>query len=102
MQQIVNITSARNNLSRLVAQVAKTQQPVVIVRDSMPEAVLMSYDRVLTTSQKQDRLWNLRWDQLMRAGRRFGTQWAKKHGVNLKIMTEEKRYDLVKNAARGH
>ncbi len=45
MQQIINITHARNNLSSLVKQVVKTKESVVIVQDSTPSVVIVPYEK---------------------------------------------------------
>ncbi|MEK7127212.1 MAG: type II toxin-antitoxin system Phd/YefM family antitoxin [Patescibacteria group bacterium] len=95
MQQIVSITDARNNLSQLVDQVNSNSQPVVIVRDSKPEAAIVSYAQLSIQTQKDDELWNLKWDKLIKAGKKAGQTWAKDNGVDLKTMTEEKLYDLI-------
>ncbi|MBI2310160.1 type II toxin-antitoxin system Phd/YefM family antitoxin [Candidatus Collierbacteria bacterium] len=98
MQQIVSITDARNNLSRLVADVSQQDTSVVIVRDSVPEAVLLSYRRILETEQAKEKMWRLRFDRMMAAGKKVGRRWAKKRGINLDKLTEEKAYELVEKA----
>lgn len=44
MLQIINISEARNNLSKLVKKVKETQEPIVIVQDSDPAAVIYPYN----------------------------------------------------------
>lgn len=44
MLQITTISKARNNLSNLVRSVRKTKQPVVILQDSVPSAILYPYE----------------------------------------------------------
>lgn len=43
MLQIINISQARNNLARLVAQVMQTGKSVVIVQDSNPAVIVSPY-----------------------------------------------------------
>lgn len=94
MQQMVNITQARNGLSDLVSQVAATLNPVVIVRDSKPEAVLVPYSTVL----REQELWRQKWEELLAAGKKVGKSWAKKRKINTERLSEEELYDLVKQA----
>lgn len=98
MQQIVSITDARNNLSRLVADVSKRDTSVVIVRDSVPEAVLMPYSRILKNDREKEKVWRLRFDRMMATGKKIGRQWAKKHGIDPDKLTEEEVYVLVEKA----
>jgi prevent-host-death family protein len=98
MQQIVSITDARNNLSRLVADVSKQDTSVVIVRDSVPEAVLMPYSRILKSEQAKEKMWELRFDRMMAEGKNAGRRWAKKRGISLDKLTEEEVYELVEKA----
>ncbi len=98
MQQILSITEVRKKLSRLVADVAENDTTVVIVRDSMPEAVLLPYKRVFKQEEERETLWKLRFDRLLAQGKKVGAAWAKKRRLNLKALTEEELYDLVKKA----
>ena len=50
MVQIISISKARNNFSDLITQVAETKQPVIIVRESAPVAILHPYEE--TQNQK--------------------------------------------------
>ncbi len=97
MQQILNITQVRNSLSEVVGGVARTKKPVVIIRDSMPEAVLVSYDTFLKDAGDEERLWSMRFDHVLASGKRAFTQWAKKRGLDPKKMTEEEAYGLIAN-----
>ncbi|MEK7111167.1 MAG: type II toxin-antitoxin system Phd/YefM family antitoxin [Patescibacteria group bacterium] len=98
MQQIVNITAARQQLSQLVAAAAQQGTEVIIVRDSIPEAVLMPYSRILKQEKDKDILWSLRFDRLLARGKQAGKLWAKKNKINLKTISEDKLYDLVEKA----
>lgn len=98
MQQIINITNARNNLSQLISEVAAKETEVVIIRDSIPEAVLLPYSRFSRIVAEKEDAWKLRFGRLMEAGRRTGRQWARKRGLKLEKLTESSLYDLVKKA----
>lgn len=90
MQQIVSISDARKNLSQLVAQVSGQDLTVVIVRDSLPEAVLVPYQRVWDEEKIQNVLWTQKWNELLNAGKKRGEKWTNKK------LTEQQAYALVK------
>lgn len=92
MQQIVSISDARKNLSQLVAQVSGQDMTVVIVRDSLPEAVLVPYQRVWDEEKIQNVLWTQKWNELLNTGKRRGEKWTNKK------LTEQQAYALVKQA----
>ena len=94
MRQIVSITQARNNLSDLVSQVSQTLNPVVIVRDSQPEAALVPYSQI----QQADAQWKQKWEELLVAGKKAGKAWSVANKVNTDQLSEEEVYDLVKQA----
>lgn len=98
MQQILNITQVRNTLSDVVGEVARTKNSVVIVRDSMPEAVIVPYVTFLKDARDEERLWSLRFDRVLANGKRAFAGWAKKQGVHTKKMTEEAAYELIANS----
>lgn len=96
MQQIMNITDVRKNLSSIVAEIGASDSSVVIVRDSKPEAVLFPYGKMFEEIKKREDLWEFRFERLLKAGKKVGLDWAKKRGVNLRKMSEEEKYALVK------
>lgn len=95
MQQIISITDARNNLSRLVQEVASQDKTVVIVRDSFPEAALVPYKKILVAEEKKEKLLKTAWTKLLKEGRKAGKAWAKKNNIDLKKMSESELYDLI-------
>lgn len=98
MQQIISITDARKQLSQLVAATAQQGTEVIIVRDSVPEAVLMPYSQILKQESERNKLWGLRFDRLLARGKQAGKLWAKKNKINLKSVSEDKLYELVEKA----
>ncbi len=98
MQQIINITQARNNLSKIVSSVASKRKKVVIVRDSLPEVVLIPYRDYLVGEEKKEKMWKLRFEQLLKKGKKEFKKWAKKKKINLKKLSEEKVYEIIDKA----
>lgn len=95
MQQMISISDARKNLSQLVADVTRDDLSVIIIRDSVPEAVLMPYKRILENEKSQKILWTKKWDELLSIGIKQGQKWAKKKKLNLSKLTEEDLYARV-------
>ncbi|OGG31231.1 hypothetical protein A3I51_01375 [Candidatus Gottesmanbacteria bacterium RIFCSPLOWO2_02_FULL_38_8] len=95
MQQIVNITEARNDLSNLVSKVSKNRKPVVIIRDSKPEAVLVSYQEFISNQEEQKKLWDQTFENLQKEGKKAFRIWAKKRNIDVDKLTEEEVYDLI-------
>lgn len=46
--------------------------------------------------KEKEELWKFRFERLLKAGKKTGVAWAKKKGVNLRKMSEEEKYALVK------
>ncbi len=83
-------------------RVAQTKNPVVIVRDSMPEAVLVPYTTFLKDSRDEETLWSMRFDRAVTNGKRAFAQWLKKNKMNPKKMTEEHVYGLIATSQGRH
>ena len=90
MLDLINITKARNNLSRLIDKVVKEKSPIILIRESAPQAVVIPYDQFL--AQEQD--WKKEFKRLMIASqKRFKASLKKK---NLKLpQTEDEMYGLI-------
>lgn len=97
MQQIVNITQARNNLAKLVEKVKTTKQPIVIVQDSFPSVVLYPYDEAIKNEQRKEELFKKELDELLVEGKKMFKKYLKKRGITKKL-TEEEAYEMIKNA----
>lgn len=95
MQQIISITDARNNLSQLVKDVANQNKTVVIIRDSMPEAALVPYAKILKEEEEKEKLLKVAWTKLFKEGKKAGKNWAKKNKIDLKNMSESELYDII-------
>lgn len=95
MQQIYNITQVRNNFSSLVSEVARKKKTMVIIRDSIPEVVLISYEEYIKTEEEKEKLWQVRFEKLLKEGKKAFRKWSKEKKINLKKLTEEKVYDIM-------
>lgn len=94
MDQIVNATYARNNFRTLLDQVAKQGRRFILVRDSIPQAVVVPYQEML----EKDEMFNQRFDQAIERSRKYFLKWLKAKGVNSATLTEKRVYELIKKA----
>ena len=98
MQQMVSISDARKNLSQLVAQVARQNESIIIIRDSFPEAVIVPYREMFELERQKKAAWNKKWDILLKNGKRQGQKWAKSKKIDLNKMSEQDLYARIKQA----
>lgn len=95
MQQIYNITQVRNNISALVSRIAKEKKSMIIVRDSMPEAVLVPYEDYIKQEEEKEYLWQARFDKLLTDGKKLFRKWTRDKKIPFNKLTEDKVYDLI-------
>lgn len=95
MLQIINISQARNNFSRLVEEVSKSKKPIVIVKDSFPSVVIYPYEKLFKEEKIKEMEWNERFKKAIKEGKKFFQQWLKKKGIIQKTLTEEKVYEII-------
>lgn len=97
MLQIVNISDARTNLSKLVQKIRETKKPVVIVQDSVPSVVIYPYEEVLKNEEEGEQLFRLKFKEVFAEGENRFNRYLKAKGIK-KPQTEEEAYSIIKNA----
>lgn len=95
MLNLISITDARNNLSRFVKEVSQKGKKYVLVRDSVPEAVVMPYQDYVKQEEEEKELWQFRFDRLIKEARKAFRKWAAGQGIDVKKLTEEEVYELI-------
>ncbi|OGK39997.1 hypothetical protein A3F34_02370 [Candidatus Roizmanbacteria bacterium RIFCSPHIGHO2_12_FULL_44_10] len=90
MKQIINITQARKNFSNLVENVYKNNESVILLRDSAPQAVIISYKEY----EKQEETWKKEFIRLMDDSKKSFKQYLKKTNTRYP-KSEEEMYDLI-------
>jgi|GEM_PF-2041009 len=98
MLQIINVSKVRNNLSSIIEMVMRTKTPVVVVKDSQPSVVMYPYEQVLKEAEEKEKLWNERYNFLIKEGKKTGKKWLKEKGINVKTLNEEKIYELIEES----
>jgi len=97
MLQIINITDARNKLAKLIEKINETKEPIVIVQDSTPTAVIYPYDEVEKKEKENEQLFQLRFKQIFADGEEAFKNYLKKNKIK-SPSTEEDAYSIIKNA----
>ena len=94
MVNLINITQARNNLSRLIQEVFTRKKTYILLRDSIPQAVIIPYDQY----QLQEQNWQEEVKKLMKDARRNFKKWLKKQKLPFPA-NEKQLYQLVDQVA---
>lgn len=97
MLQIVSITDARNNLAKLINKIQMTKQPIVIVQDSSPSAVIYPYNEIRKQEDERDQLFKLKFQRIFREGEKKFKQYLQKKSIRAP-RSEEDVYSIIKNA----
>ena len=97
MLQIINISDARTNLSKIIQKIKETKKPVVIVQDSVPSVVIYPYEEILKNDEERERLFQLRFKEVFAEGENAFKKYLKRKGIK-KPRTEQEAYSIVKDA----
>lgn len=90
MPNLINLTQARNNLSKVITDVALRKKEYILIRDSFPQAVIIPYDQY----QKREKEWTDEFESLMKDSRKRFKAYLRKRGIKYP-KTEEEMYELV-------
>lgn len=97
MVNLINITQARNNLSKIIDQVVTEKKTVILIRESVPQAAILPYDQF----QKQEEQWRESLDKIMIEGKKRFKLYLKKKGIPYP-KTEEEMYELIDKISGRH
>lgn len=97
MLQIINITDARNNLGKLIQKIKTTKEPIVIIQDSSPSAVIYPYDEIAKREEERDQLFQLKFQEIFNEGEKSFKKYLQKKSIQTPP-DEEEAYSIIKNA----
>lgn len=97
MLNLVNITQARKNLSKLVTRVVSEKKPVVLIRESMPQVVIVPYEKY----QAQEQKWQDEFEKAVLRARKQFKKYLKKKDIPYP-KTEKEMYEFVNKATDRH
>ena len=94
MLNLINLTQARNNLSKLIDEVFKQKKTYILIRDSIPQAVILPYDEYQLTEKK----WEEEVERLMKKGEKIFQRWLKEKKVKFP-KSEDETYQIINQVA---
>jgi len=97
MPNLISLTQARNNLSRLINEVALKKKLYILIRDSVPQAVIIPYDQY----QKEEEKWQDEFEEAIKEARKQFKKYLERKKIPYP-QTEEKMYELVNKSTGRH
>lgn len=94
MPNLVNLTQARNNLSKLIEEISSKKRTYILIRDSIPQAVIIPWDEYKLQEEK----WQEEVEKLMNKGRKLFKKWAKKGKIKIPE-SEDEVYQIIDQTA---
>jgi len=95
MLNIINLSQARNNLSKLIDEVFTQKKTYILIRDSIPQAVIIPYDQY----QKNEARWQSEVERLMDKGKRAFNNFIKEKKIK-PPKSEDETYQIIQKIAR--
>ena len=97
MLQVINIAQARQNLSRLIDEIVRTQEPRVLIRESRPQAVVVPYEQYVKTEAN----WKAEFTGLIKKNQNAFKALLKKQKKTYP-KTEQEMYELIDRVSGRH
>lgn len=97
MPNLINLTQARNNLSRLIDEVALEKRLYILIRNSLPQAVLIPYDQYQEAEEK----WQGEFEGAMKDAKKQFKKYLKSEKIPYP-KTEEEMYEFANKATGRH
>lgn len=94
MLDLISITKARNDFSELVSQASSGEKSFVILRDSLPQAVLIPWQFY----QRQETKWQEEVEDLLGKGKILFKSWLKTQKKPMP-KNEKQAYSLINQVA---
>jgi len=97
MLNLINITQARKSLSSLIREVSSQKKRYVLIRDSIPQAVIVPYDEY----QDQQENWQLEMKKIMSEGKKSFKKWLKKERIKTP-KNEKQALEIINKTSRSN
>lgn len=95
LPKFIGITELRNKAREVFDMLKKEETPVVVMRDSKPEAVIVSYNEYDLLEKEKRRLWNRRLDELAQKSKPYIVSFLKRKGYEAKKITGDKLVSIL-------
>jgi len=94
MPNIINITQVRNNLSSLIKDVFLQKKTYILIRDSIPQAVISPYEDY----QAKEEEWKKEMQSLMTKGKKIFTKYLSRKKMKTP-KSENETYKIIDKVA---
>lgn len=95
MPQFIGITELRTKTREVFDSLKKKALPVVVMRESKPEAVIIPYEEYDALMQDKRSAWNKRLDELAATSKPYVTAFLKKKGYNPQKISGDKLVEIL-------
>jgi len=97
MDQIIGITNARNNIKEIVDTISDKDETYIVTRDSVPEAVIISYKKYIENKKLLNQMSELIYEKSVKKSRLQFKEWLTQKGYDTEKLSEEEISDMIKN-----
>lgn len=93
--QFIAITDLRIKTKEVFDLVKNKNLPVIVMRESVPEAVIIPFSEFNTLQEEKRRLWNKRIDELASETKPYIEKWLKKKGYNPQKVSGDRLIEIL-------
>ncbi|MFA5015674.1 MAG: type II toxin-antitoxin system Phd/YefM family antitoxin [Actinomycetota bacterium] len=97
MDHIIGITNARNNIKEIVDTISDKDETYIVTRDSVPEAVIISYRKYIENKKLLNQMNELIYEKSVKKSRLQFKEWLVQKGYDIEKLSEEEIGDMIKN-----
>lgn len=95
LPKFIAITDLRVKTKEIFDLVKTQNLPVIVMRESEPEAVIIPFSEFNTFQAEKRRLWNKRLDELAESTKLYIANWLQKKGYNPKKINGDKLIEIL-------
>jgi len=97
MEQIIGITNARNNIKEIVDTISDKNETYIVTRDSVPEAVIISYKKYIENKKLLNQMQELIYEKSVKKSKLQFKEWLAQKGYDAEKLSEEEIGEMIKN-----
>jgi prevent-host-death family protein len=97
MEQIIGITNARNNIKEIVDTISDKNETYIVTRDSVPEAVIISYKKYIENKKLLNQMNELIYEKSVKKSKLQFKEWLAQKGYDAEKLSEEEIGEMIKN-----
>ena len=97
MEQIIGITNARNNIKEIVDTISDKNETYIVTRDSVPEAVIISYKKYIENKKLLNQMQELIYEKSVKKSQLQFKEWLTQKGYDTEKLSEDEIGEMIKN-----